>query len=374
MSIVINVPFVNLVAQHAALKSELMKVVDQVLSHGQFILGPEVAGFEHRFAQICGVRHAIGVGNGTEALILALRGLNIGPGDEVITAPNSFVSTASAIIMSGARPVFVDTDDHLNIDVSKIGAAITPKTRAIVPVHLTGRPADMQPLLGIARAHGLHVIEDAAQAVGAEYLGRPVGSLGTIGCFSFHPLKTLNACGDGGVLTTDDPEVADRLRVLRNIGLRTRDECIEWSGNSRLDTMQAAMLLVKLPYLEMWTEARRANAGEYRRLLSGVSQVQLPTEESDRRAVYHTFVIQAENRDALKAFLTGRGIMTAIHYRVPIHLQPAARTLGYGQGSFPNAERQAARMLSLPVFPELSRDDLACVASAIRDFYAGSPA
>ncbi|PYR46140.1 MAG: DegT/DnrJ/EryC1/StrS family aminotransferase [Acidobacteria bacterium] len=366
------IPFVNLSAQHRALKDDLLNAVDRVLGHGQFILGPEVAEFERCFAQICGVRHAIGVGNGTDALVLALRVLNIGPGDEVITTPNSFVSTAAAIALAGARPVFVDTADDLNIDVHQIERAINPRCRAILPVHLTGRPADMGPLMNIAREHSLHVIEDGAQAVGAEYNGRRVGSFGTIGCFSFHPLKTLNACGDGGILTTDDPQLDERLRVMRNIGLKTREDCVEWSGNSRLDTLQAAMLLVKLPHLEDWIAARRANAREYCRLLGDVPLVRLPIEHANERGVYHTFVIQAEQRDELRAFLASRGIRTAIHYRVPIHLQPASRALGYGRGSFPVAERQAERMLSLPIYPELSRDDLAYVAAAIRDFYMSS--
>jgi dTDP-4-amino-4,6-dideoxygalactose transaminase len=372
MTSVAGISFINLRAQHMALKEELLSAVARVLEHGQFILGPEVTELEQRLAQLCGVQHAVGVGNGTDGLSLALRAVGIGPGDEVITVPNSFVSTASAIVMVGARPVFVDTGDDLNIDVDRIEAALTPKTRAILPVHLTGRPANMGPLMEIARAHHLHVIEDCAQALGAEYHGRPVGSFGAIGCFSFHPLKTLNACGDGGMLTTDDPQLDARLRLMRNIGLKTREDCVEWSGNSRLDTLQAAMLLVKLPHLEPWIEARRANARHYCRLLADVPQITLPTERADERAVYHTFVIQADRREALVPFLTSRGIRTAIHYPVPIHLQGASRNLGYGRGSFPVTERQAERIVSLPVYPELSRDDLDCVAAAIRDFYSRS--
>ena len=369
MSSVAGIPFVNLSAQHRALKDDLLSAVARVLEHGQFILGPEVAEFERQFAEFCGVRYAIGVGNGTDGLALALRALNIGAGDEVITAPNSFMSTTSAIVMVGARPVMVDSADDLNIDVTQIEAAITPRTRAILPVHLTGRPADMGPLMTIARAHHLHVIEDAAQAVGAAYGGCAVGSFGTIGCFSFHPLKTLNACGDGGMLTTDDSQLNDRLRVLRNVGLKTRDDCIEWSGNSRLDTLHAAMLLVKLPYLDTWIAQRRAHASEYCRLLGDLPQIQLPAERPHERAVYHTFVILAERRDALSAFLASRGIRTAIHYRLPIHLHPVARSLGYSRGAFPAAERQAERILSLPIYQELAFDQLAYITTTIRDFY-----
>jgi len=368
------IPFINLIAQHAALKTELLEAVARVLGHGQFILGPEVGEFERRVADKCGVRHAVGVGNGTDALIIALTVLGIGEGDEVITPPNSFVATTSAIVMAGARPVFVDSDDDFNIDVARIEAAVTPRTKAILPVHLTGRPARMGPLMQIADARGLHVIEDCAQAFGAEYEGRPVGSFGRIGCFSMHPLKTLNACGDGGVLTTDDGDLAERMRLLRNLGLKTRDECVEWSGNSRLDTLHAAMLLVKLDHLDDWVAQRRVNAAHYRRLLAGVREITPPIDRENERAVYHTFVVQADRRDALAAFLKARGIGTAIHYAVPIHLQPVARHLGCGPGAYPVTESQAARILSLPVYPELRLEDIERVAASIRDFYAGIPA
>lgn len=365
-----GIPFVNLAAQHRGLKDELLAAVGRVLDHGQFILGPEVDEFEKQFATMCGVKHAIGVGNGTDALVLALHLLGIGAGDEVITAPNSFVSTASAIVLVGAQPVFVDSGDDLNIDASQIEAAITPRTRAILPVHLTGRPADMGAIMRIANARGLKVIEDCAQAVGAEFDGRRVGSFGDIGCFSLHPLKTLNACGDGGVLTTNDRKLDERLRVLRNIGLKSREECIAWSGNSRLDTLHAAMLLVKLPHLDAWTEGRRANAKEYQRLLRDVPQVVLPADRPAEKSVYHGFVIQAERRDQLRIFLAEEGVRSAIHYPIPIHLQPVASGLGHTAGAFPRAEAQAKRILSLPIYPELTPDDLHRVASTIRNFYA----
>src|SRR5206468_7651040 len=290
----VRIPYANLAGQHAALRDELLAAVGRVLDHGKFILGPEVGEFERRFAAVCGVDHAVAVGNGTDALVLALRVLNIGAGDEVITVPNSFVASAAAIALLGARPVFVDVADDLNIDVGRIDAAITPRTRAILPVHLTGRPVQMGPLMEIARRRTLRVVEDCAQAVCAEYDGQRVGSFGDVGCFSLHPLKTLNACGDGGVLTTADKAIAARLRELRNIGLKTRDECVVWSGNSRLDTLQAALLLVKLAHLDEWTERRRANAAAYQRLLADVRQIRLPMDRAGERAVYHTFVIQAE--------------------------------------------------------------------------------
>ncbi len=363
-------PYVNVAAQHAALRTELLAAVARVLDHSRFILGPEVDEFERRFADLCGVRFAVAVGSGTDALVLALRALRIGPGDEVITPPNSFVATSAAIALAGARPVFVDVGEDLNIDVSRIAAAITPRTRAILPVHLTGRPARMGPLMAIARRHTLAVVEDCAQAVAAACDGQRVGSFGEVGCFSLHPLKTLNACGDGGVLTTDNAVIDGRLRELRNLGLRNRAECAEWSVNSRLDTIQAAMLLVKLSHVDGWTERRRAHADTYRQLLDGVSEVDLPVDRPNERAVYHTFVIRADRRDELRAFLTDAGIGTQIHYPVPIHLQTAARDLGYGPGSFPVAEAQAGRILSLPIYPELTAQDLARVASAVRRFYS----
>ncbi len=297
--------------------------------------------------------------------------LGVGAGDEVITAPNSFVASTSAIALVGARPVFVDVAADLNIDVARIEAAITPRTRAILPVHLTGRPVAMGALMAIARRRGLAVVEDCAQAVAAECEGQRVGSFGNVGCFSLHPLKTLNACGDGGVLTTNDPVIDRRLREMRNLGLATREDCVVWSGNSRLDTMQAAFLLVKLKHLEEWTVRRRAQADAYRRLLAGIPEIELPpVERSNDRAVYHTFVVQVERRDDLRAFLKERAIGTQVHYPVPIHLQSAARDLGVGPGSFPATEAQAGRILSLPVYPELNVEDLTRVASTIRTFYS----
>ena len=364
-----NVPYVNIAGQHASIKEELMSAIGNVLDHGRFILGGEVAEFEERFAQLCNTKFAVGVNSGTDALIMALEVLGIGPGDEVISPPNSFVSSASCAALLGAKPVFVDVDDSYNIDPNLIEQAITPRTKAIVPVHLTGRPAEMGPIMEIAQRHGLHVVEDCAQAVAAEYRGQPVGSFGTVNCFSLHPLKTLNACGDGGVLTTNDPELYEQLKTRRNLGLQTRDDCAVWGHNSRLDTLQAAILLVKLRYLDEWTERRRTNAQVYQDLLAGLEQVVAPSDPANDRAVYHTFVVQAERRDDLKDYLKDRGVGTNIHYPVPIHMTRAAADLGYEPGQFPVTERQSERILSLPVYPELETDQLEFVVENIRNFY-----
>ena len=365
----LSVPYVDLVSQHAEMKEELLDAIGDVLDHGKFILGQEVEEFEGRFAELCGVRHAVGLNSGTDALILTLKALGIGHGDEVITAPNSFIASAGCIALVGAVPVFVDVGDDYNIDPTLIEAALTPRTRAIIPVHLTGRPADMDPITSIASAHNLDVIEDAAQAVTAQYKGRPVGSLGSAGCFSLHPLKTLNACGDGGVMTTDDPDIFRRVSLARNLGLKTREEATIWSSNSRLDTIQAAILLVKLRYLNDWTEKRRVNARYYQQHLADVAQVQVPLDEPYERAVYHTFVVQADSRDALSRYLGDRGIGTGIHYPIPIHLQEAASHLGYGPGSFPVVEQHSQRILSLPVHHGLGEADTRKVVAAIREFY-----
>ena len=362
-----KVPYFNLALQHQAIKAQLLAAVEKVLEHGQFILGPEIESFEERFAAYCNTRYAVGVDNGTHAMLLVLRALGIGPGDEVITAPNSFLASASCIVLAGARPVFVDVRDDYNLDPSLTEDAITPKTKAIIPVHLTGRPADMTPILEIAGCHDLFVIEDCAQAVGARYHGQRVGSFGIAGCFSLHPLKTLNAAGDGGIITTNDPQLCETLRKARNHGLRNRDECAFWSYNCRLDTLQAAMLLIKMDYLDQWTEARRANALFYQEHLRDV--VQVPEDKSHEYAVYHTFIVQAERRDELQAYLRAQGVDSKVHYPIPIHLQDAARNLGYGPGSFPMTEHQARHILSLPVYPKLAHEQLQWVVSNIRGFY-----
>ena len=364
------VPYVNLVAQHALIKDELLAAVAAVIDHGQFVLGPDVEKFERRFAQMCGVEFAVGVNSGTDALILALKALGVGPGDEVITVPNSFVASASCIALVGAQPVFVDVGDDYNMDPALIEGAVTPRTKAILPVHLTGRPANMDPIMKVARRHNLYVIEDCAQAVNARYKEQPVGSFGNVGCFSLHPLKTLNALGDGGVLTTNDPAIYKEFTILRNHGLLNRDECQEWSYNSRLDTLQAAMLLVKMGYLDRWTQARRDNARFYQDALAGINQVRAPEDQPYELAVYHTFVVRAQSRDGLRDYLKDRGVATAVHYPIPIHLQPAAAECVRARYSFPVTERQATEIVSLPVYPELKPEQLEYVAQCVRGFYA----
>ncbi|MCE1225281.1 MAG: DegT/DnrJ/EryC1/StrS family aminotransferase [Geobacteraceae bacterium] len=363
----IKVPFVNLKLQHAELKPEIIKAVERVLDHGQYILGPENILFEQRFASYCGVGQAIGVDNGTSALVLTLQALGIGPGDEVITAPNSFLASASCIALSGAKPVFADVNSHYTIDPARIENAITSRTKAIIPVHLTGRPADMEPIMKLAGQNGLHVIEDCAQAVGASYRGKKVGSFGMAGCFSLHPLKVLSAIGDGGVITTNDPGLHEQLLKARNHGMKNRNECEFWSGNHRLDTLQAAILLVKMGRLDHWIKARREIASFYREHLRDV--VRVPDELPHEFAIYQTFVIQADRRDQLQHFLKEHSIDTKVHYPLPLHLQPAASKLGLLPGSFPVAEDQARNILSLPMYPELTREQTEKVVSVIRAFY-----
>jgi dTDP-4-amino-4,6-dideoxygalactose transaminase len=365
-----QVPYVALAQQFAEEAGTLLPRLQHTLATGQWVAGAEVAELEAKLAQRLGARDCIGVGSGTDALILSLRALGIGPGDEVVTAPNSFIATASAIVHVGATPVFADVLPDQNIDPERVEAAITPRTRAILPVHLSGRTARMPELLEVARRHRLGVIEDAAQAVDARLAGRAAGTFGDLGCFSCHPLKNLNAAGDAGFILTDDSALAERLRRLRSNGLVDRETALEWGVVSRLDTLQAAVLLERLPKLDAVTEARRRNAQAYRQLLAGVPQVFAPPCRAEEHNVFHTFVIQVERRDELQEFLRQRGIGTAIHYKIPIHLQPAARGLGYRAGAFPVAEQQAARILSLPVHQFLKPADVEYVAASIREFFA----
>lgn len=348
----------------------ILQDIRGLLRSGQFTLGPAVDQFERRFAEICGATYAIGVNSGTDALMLILRALGVGPGDEVITAPNSFIATAGAIAMIGARPVFVDVGDDYNIDPAQIEAAITPRTRVLLPVHLTGNPAAMPEILDIGRRHGLHVVEDAAQAIGAAINGRPIGSWGIAAEFSLHPLKNLNVWGDGGVVVTNSPELAEQIRLLRNHGLRTRDEAVIFGQNSRLDTLQAIVACHLIDQLEGITEARIRNAAAYDAALGSVDgALRIPQRPQHVRQVYHTYVIQAHDRDRLAEFLAGRGIETKVHYPIPLHLQPAAAALGYRRGDFPVCEAQADAILTLPVHQDVSATALAHVAETIRAFY-----
>jgi dTDP-4-amino-4,6-dideoxygalactose transaminase len=362
-----RVPFVNLGLQFTNLESELTKAFVDIGRSGQYILGDRLESFENKAAEFCEVRHAIGVANGSDALFLVLKALGIGPGDEVITATNSFIASAWVVAAAGAKPVLVDVDEDLNISPSAIEAAVTEKTRVIIPVHLTGRAAAMDEINAIAERHGLYVLEDAAQAIGARYKGRRVGSLGLAAGFSLHPLKNLSVYGDGGLITTSDALLAAKLRLLRNHGLRNRDECAVWGFNSRLDPMQAAFAEIKLARLDTWNTRCRNIAGIYRERLRGL--VHVPEDKSWEQNVYHNFVIRTPRRDDLMAYLQSRGVDTRVHYPIPIHLQDAAKDLGYRHGQFPWAEEYAKTMVSLPIYPELSNDEVEYVASAVTDFF-----
>jgi dTDP-4-amino-4,6-dideoxygalactose transaminase len=361
-----TVPFIDLRRQYAAIGADIDRVVVAVLRGGQYILGPEVQAFETEMAAYCAVAHGIGVASGTDALRLALEAIDVGPGDEVIVPAFTFVATAEVVTNLGAIPVFADVEPVcLGLDAADTARRITRRTKALLPVHLYGQPTDMAPLLALAEQHGLAVVEDAAQAVGAEYRGRRVGGLGRVGCFSFFPTKNLSAYGDGGFVTTDDAAVAERLRMLRAHGSRQKyfHESSGWC--SRLDEIQAAALRVKLRHLEAWTTRRRTLAGRYRTSLAGLP-LQLPDEPSDTRAVYHLFTVRTSRRDELKKHLDARGIGSAVHYPMPLHRQPLYREVG---GSFPERERPTEEVLSLPLFPELTEDEQDEVVAAVRSFF-----
>lgn len=360
------IPFVDLKAQYRTIQPEVDAAVARVLASCEFVLGPEVAAFEAAAAEWSGAAHAVAVNSGTSALHLALLASGVGPGDEVITTPLTFIATAAAIAYAGARPVFVDVDDRsMTIDQARIEAAITPQTRAIVPVHLYGQPADMAPIRAIARARGVTVIEDAAQAHGAEYEGRRCGTLGDIACFSFYPGKNLGAYGEGGLVVTDDPQRAHIMRMLRDWGQERKYEHLRLGFNYRMDALQAAILGVKLPCLEAWTDARRARAARYDELLRDV--VRIPEEMPYARHVYHVYAIRTAARDALRERLAARGIQTGIHYPIPVHLQPAFAHLDYREGAFPVAEAAAREVLSLPMYAEMPDAHQLEIAAAVAE-------
>lgn len=363
----IRVKYVDLALQFATLEKEIIPALTALCRTGDFILGSAVEELEKKFARYCQTPYALGVGNGTDALVLCLKALDIGPGDEIITTPNSFIATAGAIVAVGATPVFVDVQDDFNMDPSLLEKKIGKRTRAIIVVHLTGRPAQMNPIGEIAQRKNVLIIEDAAQAIGAEYYRRRVGSFGIAGCFSLHPLKNLNAGGDGGMITTSNDQLYQKLLKLRNHGLRNRDEADFWGYNSRLDAMQAAIVNIKFTYLEQWNARIREIAATYQRKLASV--VQVPRDEEEEKAVYHTFIIQSKKRDQLQAYLLARGIETKIHYKIPIHLQQAATALGYKKGDFPKVEEQAERILSLPIYPELTDEQVEEVIKGIISFH-----
>ncbi|HKP37818.1 MAG TPA: DegT/DnrJ/EryC1/StrS family aminotransferase [Pyrinomonadaceae bacterium] len=392
------VPLLDLKAQYASIREELREAIDRVAESQHFILGPEVERLEKDVAAYSQCEFGIGISSGSDALLVALMAIGLKPGDEVITTPYTFFATAGAVVRLGAKPVFVDIDPlTYNIDPAAVEAAITEKTRAIIPVHLYGQVADMDPLMELASRHGFHVIEDAAQAIGSEYNGRRAGSIGHFGCFSFFPSKNLGGFGDGGMLTTNDPELADRIKLLRNHGYRPKYYNKVVGGNFRLDAIQAAVLNVKLKYLDQWTEKRQSNAARYRELfneaelsirpdvltrstadgtspLSEMAGVILPEEAPNRRHIYNQFVIRGGRRNELMAYLKERKIGTEIYYPVPMHLQECFADLGYRAGDFVESERAADETLALPIYPELSDEMMIAVVGAVEAFYTGRTA
>jgi dTDP-4-amino-4,6-dideoxygalactose transaminase len=361
------IPQIDLTRQHAALKAELLQAVERVLDSSRFILGDEGRALEQELAGMCGVRYAVGVASGTDALRLALAALGVGPGDEVITSAFSFVASASTILQVGARPVFADIDlDTFTLDPAAVEPAITPRSRAMVPVHLYGHPARMDDLTALARAHGLAVVEDAAQAVGASFAGRPVGAWGDAACLSFFPTKNLGACGDGGMVVTDRADVAERVRLLRNHGAREKYHHLELGWSSRLDELQAALLRIKLRRLDRWIEARRRLASRYGALLSELP-LALPVERPPARHVYHHYTVRFPQRDALARALADLGVGTALHYPLPLPVQPPFRQVAPdAERAFPRAWQASHEVLSLPCFPELTDAEIEAVAGAMR--------
>jgi dTDP-4-amino-4,6-dideoxygalactose transaminase len=359
---------VNLSTCKIDYEDQLFDAISQVLKSGIFILGQWVEQFESSFAHYHKIEHAVGVGSGTDALILALKALEIKPGDEIITVPNSFISTAAAIVHVGAKVVFVDVNDQQNMDPRCLEAAINKKTRAIIPVHLNGKPAPMTEIMQIANTRELPVIEDCSQAIGASYRGQPVGTFGKMGCFSLHPLKNLGAFGDAGIVITSDKKLADKIKPLRNHGLIDRDTCSEWGYNSRLDALQAAILAVKLKHIDEVIKKKRQLAQAYFEELQDVP-ILLPVEKEGEICAWYTFVIRTESRDELQKFLKNNGVEALVHYPVPIHLQPAAKELHYQAGSFPVCESQARRILSLPIRPDLGNKDIRQISGLVRRFF-----
>lgn len=362
----------DLHAQYAPIREQILAAVTRVCDSQRYIMGPEIEALESELARMLGVRHAIAVSSGTDALLLALMALDVRAGDEIVTTAYSFFATAGVIVRLGARPIFVDVDPiTYNIDPAQAAAAITSRTKAIMPVHLYGLGADMDPIVDAASRAGVPIVEDAAQAIGATYHDRPVGSLGAFGCFSFFPSKNLGALGDAGLLTSNDEGLAKRARLLRTHGMEPRYYHHLVGGNFRMDAMQAAVLRVKAPHLARWTDGRRANAARYRELFAAAGlagRIDLPQEPAGRRHIYNQFVIRAADRDGLKQHLDARGIGNEIYYPVPFHLQPCFAGLGYARGTFPHAEQAANETLAIPIYGELTRDQQVTVVDAIADF------
>jgi dTDP-4-amino-4,6-dideoxygalactose transaminase len=361
-----SIPPLDLKVQYASIRTEIMAAINTVLESQQFILGPQVTALESEVAEYCGARFAVGVASGTDALILALHAGGVRPCDEVLLPAFSFIASADTVSLLGAKPVFVDIrPDTFNIDADKLAGLITSRTKAIMPVHLYGQPADMDPLLALGRKHGLMVIEDNAQAIGAKYKGRRTGSIGEFGCISFFPSKNLGAYGDGGMILTNSKESVAHLRTLRNHGCAKKYHSTEQGWNSRLDELQAAILRVKLRHLDAWGAARRARAASYDRSLSGIPGVVTPVVSSWAEHVYHQYTIRVPQRDHVQEVLAAHRIASTVYYPTPMHLQPVYRSLGYKPGDLPESERAAAEVLSLPIYPELIEDQTARVAEAL---------
>jgi len=364
------IPFVDLKAQYENLKPEIDQAVSDVLASGWYILGPQVSAFEQEFAAYCGVKHGIAVASGTEALQIALTAGGLSDGNEVITVPNTAVPTVAAIEAAGCRPVFVDIcPDTFLMDVTLLEEAITTKTKAIIPVHLYGQAVDMDPLLAIAKKHKLLVIEDCAQATGALYKGKRVGSLGDMGCFSFYPTKNLGALGDAGMVVTNNIDFAEAVRLIRSYGERKKYVNDRKGINSRMDDLQAAVLRIKLKHVDQWNQQRQEKAALYLRSLPDVAEITLPVTGDQRDHVYHLFVIRTAQRETLQAYLQEKGISTAIHYPLPIHYQAAYQDLGYQKGDFPVAEACSQEIMSLPLYPELEEASIEKVIKSIKAFY-----
>jgi dTDP-4-amino-4,6-dideoxygalactose transaminase len=366
------IPAEDLTRQYTQIAGEVHTAIDRVLPMGKYTLGPVLEEFERDYARFCGVDHTIGISSGTAALQLALAAMGVGPGDEVITQANTYVATAFAISYLGATPVFVDVDPvYANLDVAALEGRITPRTKVIIPVHLYGHPVDMDPLMQVARKHGLRVLEDASHAHGATYRGRRTGSLGDAAAFSFYPSKVLGAYGDAGAITTSDASLAKRIRVLRYMGQEVKQTHLMVGYQERLDPIQAAILQVKLRHLEGWIDNRRAIARRYAELLADLA-VELPAEAADCRHVYYLYTLLVPRRDELVDFLGQRGIATQTIYRSPVPLQPCYAGLGYSAGDFPVATRLASELINLPMFPELRDDEVQRVAEGVRAFYGGA--
>lgn len=370
-----RLPLVDLKAQYRGMAAEINAAISRVLERGDFILGQDVAEFEREFAEYTEARYCVGVASGTDALCLALRALNIGPGDEVLVPVNTYIATALAVTQVGARPVLVDArSDTYNIAADQLDARVTKRARAIIPVHLYGQSADMDAVEAFAARRGLAVVEDACQSHGARHNGRRCGSIGVAGCFSFYPGKNLGAYGDGGAVVTSDEGLAEKIRLLRNYGQKVKYEHQLKGGNSRLDTLQAAILRVKLRKLDAWTRRRIGNARLYGQYLEDVAELELPAFEKAEEFshVFHLYVVRARQRDGLLNFLRGKEVFCGIHYPIPIHLQEAYKDLGHVKGDFPVAEKAAREIISLPMYPELTEEDIRYIAESIKQFYAGS--